>query len=119
MVARAKRVIETREGARPTLAGRDAGPSRLHIVDGHAEIVRDLFRRYLESGSVVRLQAVLDAENVRLPVRIDGTGKTTGGGLIGRGHLYKILSNPINVGRLSHKKQVHEGQRAAIIDPPT
>ena len=91
----------------------------LHIVDEHAEIVRDLFRRYLEMGSVVRLQAVLDAENVRLPVRIDGTGKTTGGGLIGRGHLYKLLSNPIYVGRLSHKKQVHEGQHAAIIDPLT
>ena len=91
----------------------------LHIVEEHAEIVRDLFRRYLEIGSVVRLQAVLDAENVRLPVRIDGTGKTTGGGLISRGHLYKILSNPIYAGRLSHKKQVHEGQHAAIIDRST
>jgi site-specific DNA recombinase len=91
----------------------------LHIVDEHAEIVRDLFRRYLEIGSVVRLQAVLDAQNVRLPVRIDGTGKTTGGGLISRGHLYKILSNPIYAGRLSHKKQVHEGLHAAIIDRST
>src|SRR6202042_2478324 len=71
----------------------------LHIVDEHAEIVRDLFRRYLEIGSVVRLQAVLDAQNVRLPVRIDGTGNATGGGLISRGHLYKILSNPIYAGR--------------------
>jgi len=42
----------------------------LHIVDGHAEIVRDLFRRYLEIGSVVRLQAVVDAQNV-LPTRSD------------------------------------------------
>ena len=91
----------------------------LHIVDGHAEIVRDFFRRYLEIGSVVRLQAVLDAQNVRLPVRIDGTGKTTGGGLISRGHLYKILSNPIYAGRLSHKKQVHEGLHTAIIDRST
>ena len=27
-------------------------------------------------------------------------GKTIGGGLISRGHLYKILSNPIYVGRI-------------------
>ena len=27
----------------------------LHIVEDHAEIVRSLFRRYLEAGSVVRL----------------------------------------------------------------
>ena len=91
----------------------------LHIVEEHAVLVRDLFRRYLEVGTVVGLQAILNSENVRLPVRIDGKGKTTGGGLISRGHLYKILSNPIYVGRLSHKKQVHEGQHAAIIDAPT
>ncbi len=34
----------------------------LHIVDDHAEIVRSLFRRYLEAGSVVRLKQQLDAE---------------------------------------------------------
>ena len=91
----------------------------LHIVEEQAILVRDLFRRYLEIGSVVRLKAVLDEENVRLPVRIDGAGKRTGGGLISRGHLYKILSNPIYVGRLSHKGQVHEGLHAAIIDQAT
>src|ERR1700692_1426084 len=57
----------------------------LHIVEEHAEFVRDLFKRYLKLGSVVRLKTVLDAENVRLPIRIVGMGKTTGGGLISRG----------------------------------
>ena len=33
----------------------------LHIVEDHAEIVRSLFRRYLEAGSVVRLKQQLDA----------------------------------------------------------
>ena len=44
----------------------------LHIVEDHAEIVRSLFRRYLEAGSVVRLKQQLDAEGVRIPIRIDG-----------------------------------------------
>ena len=39
----------------------------LHIVEDHAEIVRSLFRRYLEAGSVVRLKQQLDAEGFRLP----------------------------------------------------
>ncbi len=91
----------------------------LHIVEEHAEFVRDLFRRYLEVGSVVRLKAALDAENVRLPVRVVGTGRTTGGGLISRGHLYWILSNPIYVGRLRHKGQIHDGLHAAIVDQET
>jgi site-specific DNA recombinase len=91
----------------------------LHVVDEHAEFVRELFRRYLEVGSVVRLKVILDRENVRLPVRIVGTGRATGGGLISRGHIYWILSNPIYVGRLRHKGQIHDGLHAAIVDQQT
>ena len=82
----------------------------LHIVEDHAEILRSLFRRYLEAGSVVRLQQQLDADGVRLPVRIDGGGRPNGGGLFSRGHIYKILSNPIYIGRIAHKGRVYEGQ---------
>ncbi len=91
----------------------------LHVVDQHAAFVLDLFRRYLEIGSVVRLKALLDQENIRLPARTDGTGKTTGGGLISRGHLYKILSNPIYVGRLTHKGRAHDGLHDPIVDSKT
>jgi hypothetical protein len=64
------------------------------VVEEQAAFVRDLFLRYLEIGSVVRLKAVLDQENIQLPGRTDGKGKTIGGGLISRGHLYKIPVEP-------------------------
>jgi hypothetical protein len=88
-------------------------------VEEHAAFVRDLFRRYLEIGSVVRLKALLDQEDARLPLRTDGTGKAIGGGLISRGHLYKILSNPIYLGRLTHRGQVYEGLHDLIINQET
>jgi site-specific DNA recombinase len=91
----------------------------LHIVEEHAEFVRTLFGRYLEIGSVVRLKAALDAENVRLPVRVLGTGRATGGGLLSRGHIYSILSNPIYVGQLRHKGQLSDGLHPAIVDEGT
>jgi site-specific DNA recombinase len=87
----------------------------LQIVEDHAEVVRSLFRRYLEAGSVVRLKQQLDADGVRIPIRIDGAGRSTGGGLFSRGHIYKLLSNPIYVGRIAHKGQVHEGQHQPIV----
>ena len=87
----------------------------LHIVEDHAEIVRSLFGRYLEAGSVVRLKQQLDHEGFRLPVRIDGAGRSTGGGPVSRGHIYKILSNPIYVGRIAHKGQTHDGQQKPIV----
>ena len=38
----------------------------LHVVEDEAEFVRNLFRLYLELGSVVRLKAALDAEKISL-----------------------------------------------------
>jgi site-specific DNA recombinase len=87
----------------------------LHVVDHHAAIVRSLFRRYLETGSVVRLKQQLDAEDSRIPIRSDGGGRSTGGGLFSRGHIYKILSNPIYVGRIAHKGQIYGGHHPPIV----
>ena len=87
----------------------------LHIVEDHARIVRSLFCRYLEAGSVVRLKQLLDAEDLRIPIRIDGGGRSTGGGLFSRGHVYKLLSNPIYVGLIAHKGEVHEGLHPPIV----
>jgi site-specific DNA recombinase len=70
----------------------------LHVVQEHAVFIRDLYRCYLEIGSVVRLKAIHDHEDTRLPLRTDGTGKTIGGGLISRGHLYKIYRTLSTVG---------------------
>ncbi len=67
----------------------------LHVVEDEAEFVRALFRRYLEVGSVVRLKTALDAENVRSPVRMSGSGRKSGGARILRGHLYWILSHVV------------------------
>ena len=87
----------------------------LRIVEDHAAIVRFLFCRYLEAGSVMRLKQQLDAEGVRIPIRVDGVGRSTGGGLLSRGHVYKILSNPIYVGRIAHKGRIYEGQHPSVV----
>ena len=88
----------------------------LHVVEQEAKFVRTLFRRYLEVGSAVRLKTALDSENVRSPVRTSRTGRRTGGAPMSRGHLYWILSNPIYVGRLRHKGQIHDGLHPAVIE---
>jgi site-specific DNA recombinase len=91
----------------------------LHVVQSEAEFVGNLFHRYLELGSVVRLKAALESENVHSPPRMSSSGKTTGGASISRGHLYWILSNPIYVGRLRHKGRIHDGLHPAIVDIET
>ena len=45
------------------------------------------------------------------------TGKVSGGGSFGRGHVHHILTNPLYAGRIRHKKMIHEGQHPPLIDP--
>ena len=45
----------------------------------------------------------------------DGTDR--GGGGFDRGHIHRILTNPVYAGRIRHRDRVYEGQHAPIIDP--
>jgi DNA invertase Pin-like site-specific DNA recombinase len=91
----------------------------LHVVEDHAALVRTIFTRYLALGTVAELKQDLDARGITVPARRDGAGRETGGGSFSRGHLYKLLGNPLYVGQLRHKGQVHDGQQAAIVDGAT
>ena len=79
-----------------------------------AERVQLIYRRYLELGSVNLLKAELDAAGARTPEH-RYRGRIVGGTLFARGKLYRMLSNPLYVGRVRHKADVHPGQHAAIV----
>jgi hypothetical protein len=40
----------------------------------------------------------------------------TGGGPFSRGHLYCLLANPITIGKIPHKGEIHDGRHDAIIE---
>jgi site-specific DNA recombinase len=84
-----------------------------------ADLVRHIFQRYLELGSVRKLQAELKRAGRLTPVRTTQSGKTSGGCAFSRGRLYHLLSNPIYVGRIRHRDKVYDGQHEAIVDQDT
>ena len=86
----------------------------LAIDEPQAIRVREIFQRYLDLGSVWTLQAELQKRGWTTPVR---QGRRPGGGRpFSRGHLYRILANPIYIGRIAHKGQSHPGLHQPIID---
>src|ERR1700678_4309930 len=99
--------------------GYDCVNRELVVCGAEADTVREIFRQYVRLGCITKLKQHLEQEDARLPLRTDGTGKTIGGGLISRGHLYKILSSPIYLGRLTHKGQAHAGLHDPIVDQET
>ena len=88
----------------------------LAVVEEHAELIRDIYSRYLEIGNVRLLKQQLDDEGMLVPERFTSTGRRMGGAPFTRGQIYKILSNSIYAGRIEHKGEVYDGQHDAIID---
>ena len=105
-------------GGLPPL-GYDVCDRQLIVNDPEAETVRRLFCLYLEHGSVREVQCQADRLGLRSKLRTSSGGHSTGGGSLSRGHLYRLLANPLYVGKVRHHDAVYEGQHAAIIDLPT
>src|SRR5690348_5317523 len=91
---------------------------KLVVVDGEAEIVRAIFRRYAELGSVRLLKAELEARGIRSKSWTSAAGRLIGDKPFSRGALYLMLQNRLYRGEILHKGQSHPGEHPPIIDPP-
>ncbi len=91
---------------------------KLVIVDGEAEIVRAIFRRYAELGSVRLLKDELEARGIKSKSWTSAAGRLIGDKPFSRGALYLMLQNRLYRGEIVHKGQSHPGEHPPIIDPP-
>src|SRR6516162_1356225 len=98
--------------------GYRAQDRKLIIVDSEAAIVRSIFRRYAELGSVRLLKDELEARNIQSKLRTSAAGRISGGKPFARGALYLMLQNRIYRGEIVHNKQSYLGEHEPIIDQP-
>jgi DNA invertase Pin-like site-specific DNA recombinase len=90
---------------------------RLVINPAEAQVVRLIFRRYLELGSVRLLKDELDRQGVVSKPRSSGNGAPPRGYSFSRGALYVVLRNPLYKGEVRHRGARHLGQHKPIVDP--
>lgn len=95
--------------------GYDCVDKKLLLHQEDAKVVRSIFEKYVALGSVRRLKEYLDANGICSKLRISETGKQWGGSKFSRGLLYKLLTNPVYIGRIKHKKAVYDGQHEALL----
>jgi site-specific DNA recombinase len=91
---------------------------KLVVIDREAEIVRAIFHRYAELGSVRLLKAELEARGINSKSWTSAAGRVIGGKPFSRGALYLLLRNRTYRGEIIHKGQSYPGEHTPIIDQP-
>ena len=95
--------------------GYDVIDKKLVVNNAEVKIVRHIYKRYLDLGTVRKLKEELDAEGYiskqRLKDQCRGGGKP-----FGRGALYALLKNPLYIGKVAHQGNIFDGQHAAILE---
>ena len=96
--------------------GYEVKDKALVMDETSAALVRDIYETYLRLGNVRLLKADLNRRGLVTPRRTSRRQGQSGGLSFSRGHLYRILSNPVYIGKVAHRELTHEGQHPAIID---
>ncbi len=96
--------------------GYEMKDGKIAIVEEEAELVRSIFKRYLELGSVNELVRDLRERNIRTKAKRLSTGATRGGIPFGRGALYYLLGNHFYIGEVKYKNEILPGEQPPIMD---
>src|SRR6516162_8832417 len=99
--------------------GYDASGRMLVLNPAEAETVRRIFALYRELGYVRRVKAAIDQLGFRTKRSMTADGTERGDKPFSRGHIYRLLANPIYTGQIAHKGQLYPGQHPALIDTET
>jgi site-specific DNA recombinase len=105
-------------GGHPTL-GYDvaAGGGKLLVNEAEAKQVREIFSIFNRSGKLIETVDEVDQKGWRTKSWITRDGSTYGGSRFNRHTLAYLLSNPIYIGQVRLKEELHQGEHPAIVDP--
>ncbi|MCA9282255.1 MAG: recombinase family protein [Phycisphaerales bacterium] len=103
-------------GGAPVL-GYDRAKQQLTVNEAEAERVRAIFNLYLELNSMGRVLDELDARGWRTKEWITAKGKRRGGHPFEKSRLYKMLTNVVYIGKVTHHGEAFEGLHEGIVDP--
>jgi len=99
--------------------GYDVIDRKLIVNETEAETVRTLFQFYEQSANVRLVKQEADRCGLLTKRRRPNNGRRQGGEPFTRGHIYKLLSNPIYIGEIGHKGVHYPGEHKAVVDRKT
>src|SRR5208282_302386 len=97
--------------------GYEVRDRKLIVNEEEAAMVRLIFSRYLDLGSLSALQRDLRERGIVTRRRTLSSGRAIGGRALTNGPLAHILRNRMYVGEINHRDKSYPGEHAPIIDP--
>jgi site-specific DNA recombinase len=97
----------------------DVRDRKLIVNPAEAELVRLIFRRFLDLGSALLLIRELNAQGHHTKSWTTQAGTFREGRPFDKGTLYKILRNRTYIGLATHKGQSYPGEHEPIVDHAT
>ncbi|MCB9848487.1 MAG: recombinase family protein [Phycisphaeraceae bacterium] len=98
---------------------REDEPRGLYIIPDEAELVREIFRRFIETKSQVAVVEALNEAGHTTKRWTSSTGRVHGGKPLTRKYVYKLLTNPTYIGKITHTRngeaEVYDGRHEPII----
>jgi len=104
-------------GGRPVL-GYDIDPrgSRLSVNSDEAFQVRSIFNLYLDYNSLLPVVREIQRRGWRTKQWVTRKGLTQGGKPFTKVRLFRLLTNPVYVGKIDFQKQTYVGEHEAIVE---
>ena len=100
----------------PVPLGYRSVDKKLQVVPDEADLVRKIFKSYLELGSLSALAASLNAEGLRPKPRQLANGRTVAAGCYRVGPLAHLLKNRFYIGEVVYRGEVHQGEHEPILE---
>ena len=96
----------------------DVRGGKLLVNEAESEIVLRIFRTFLKERSLLGTLYEVDSHGWKSKAWVTRTGKIYGGKSFTRHTLEFLLSNPLYIGKVRLKGELHPGEHTAIVDLP-
>lgn len=101
------------------ILGYDLDERKLVVNEEEAVIVRDIFDRYLQLKSAVKVARSMNKDGYRNKQWITKKGNTRGGGKFHKKSILTILKNHLYLGKYEFDEKIYDGQHQGILEQNT
>ncbi len=81
-----------------------------------AEVVREIFETYINTGSLSETAKILNNKGYRTKKWTTKQGKIMGGNRFNKNNISRILKDPVYIGKIKYEGQIYDGVHPGIID---